>query len=713
MEEAREVEWLAHREVVLLGTTVVSVAGVARFCASIYMLTMGFGVWSYLRKLEILDLSQNNELDESSIPSLVAVSSLRSLYLSGNAFGSNRTIQQLSTMKLHTLDLGYNNFTGTLSTDICNMGDLEDLDLHHNVLFGEVPSCMRNLVSLKTLDLSDNIGLIVKFPTPIVENLTSMVKLSLRNIALEGVLFLSSLVNHSQLAHLSLESNGKKFHVQTENPATYLSAQLQVLRLRNCNLNGKSAVTPSFLIRQHALKDVDMTDNNLSGYFPSWLMENNVNLSRLCLGGNYFKGIFPSAFSHMDSLKFLDLSDNNFSDNIGAAFAGSMSNITALKLSGNHFYGSFPQDIVLPPLLQLLLSDNEIKGNFPQKICGSLQLMTFDAGNNQLTGPLPNCINQLTELAILNLRRNSLVGPIPLELCDLRYLWFVDVSENNFSVPNDMCNLRYLRLLDLSHNKLSGQLPLCLYIMGLDDGLFDFRSLFGTFPELFGVRYLPDQEEFMTKSREEYYKGDILNYMSGLDFSSNQLTGSIQESIGNMKWLRALNFSDNHLDGSIPNSLSKLSDLESLDLSHNKLIGQIPVELVALQSLAVFSVAYNNLSGPTPGTTGQFITFDQSSYEGNAYLCGLPLLKNCSMPPSTPPFKEHGDDKVDDIILFGCSAMFYLVGFWTSLGVLYFKRSWRCTWFSGVDRFGDFVMIKVPIFTRKIRSTNWPFWRAV
>uniref|UniRef100_A0ACD5YW79 Uncharacterized protein n=1 Tax=Avena sativa TaxID=4498 RepID=A0ACD5YW79_AVESA len=336
MEEAGEVERLAHREVVLLGTTVVSVAGVARFCSSIYMLTMGFGVWSYLRKLEILDLSKNNELDESSIPSLVAVSSLRSLYLSGNAFGSNRTIQQLSTMKLHTLDLGYNNFTGTLST-----------------------------------------------------------------------------------------------------------------------------------------------------------------------------------------------------------------------------------------------------------------------------------------------------------------------------------------------------------------------------------------EEFMTKSREEYYKGDILNYMSGLDFSSNQLTGSIQESIGNMKWLRALNFSDNHLDGSIPNSLSKLSDLESLDLSHNKLIGQIPVELVALQSLAVFSVAYNNLSGPTPGTTGQFITFDQSSYEGNAYLCGLPLLKNCSMPPSTPPFKEHGDDKVDDIILFGCSAMFYLVGFWTSLGVLYFKRSWRCTWFSGVDRFGDFVMIKVPIFTRKIRSTNWPFWRAV
>ncbi|KAM0822629.1 hypothetical protein ACQ4PT_071378 [Festuca glaucescens] len=86
-----------------------------------------FEVWSNLRELEILDLSGNSELDESSIPSLVAVSSLQSLFLNGNDLRSNRTIQQLSTMKLHTLDLGNNNFHGTLSTYICNMGDLEEL----------------------------------------------------------------------------------------------------------------------------------------------------------------------------------------------------------------------------------------------------------------------------------------------------------------------------------------------------------------------------------------------------------------------------------------------------------------------------------------------------------------------------------------------------------------------------------------------------------
>ena len=77
------------------------------------------------------------------------------------------------------------------------------------------------------------------------------------------------------------------------------------------------------------------------------------------------------------------------------------------------------------------------------------------------------------------------------------------------------------------------------------------------------------------------------------------------------------------------------------------------------------------------------------------------------MAPSVPELEENKeDDKVDDIILFGCSAMFYMVGFWTSMGVLYFKTSWRWSWFSVVDRFSDCVMAKLAIYTRKIRGAN-------
>ncbi|XP_044956143.1 receptor-like protein 15 [Hordeum vulgare subsp. vulgare] len=784
----------------------------------------GFEVWSNLRNLKILDLSGSTGSLESSILSLTKILSLRSLFLNGNHFTSNVTIQQLSIMKLHTLDISNNDIQGSLPTDICNMRGLQVLYLGGNVLSGELPPCMQNLTSLRVIELSNNNGLIVKFPSLIFENLTSLVKLSLLSISLEGVLSLNSLRSHSQLTHLELGSTGSQFQVQTENPATHMSAQLQVLVLPNCKLNGNSSLIPSFLFHQHALKSVDMSNNNLSGYFPLFLIENNVNLSRLVLRGNlfsgpflpskvhtnllwldasynrlnklpvdinntlpnleylalsrnYFQGIFPSAFSYLDSLQFLDLSYNNFSDNIGAAFFGSMSNITALKLSGNHFYGSFPRDIVLPSILHLLVDDNEITGEFSQMICGSRFLMTFDASNNKLTGTLPTCISSFTELCILNLRGNSLVGSISSDVCNLKVLTLLDVSRNNLSgpvhclpdvyylhmsenqfngtfpiplsasniytmdlrenqfsgclpklimdsfpklkvlllkhntfegaVPYGICKLKHLRLLDLSHNKLSGQLPSCLHVMGSDDTLFDFHPDFGDFPILFNVIGLPIQEEFMTKNREDYYKGNILNYVTGLDFSSNHLKGSIHESIGSMKWLRALNFSDNYLDGSIPQSLSNLSDLESLDLSHNNLEGHIPSELVALQALEVFSVAHNNLSGPTPGTMGQFLTFDQSSYEGNPNLCGPPLLKSCFV-ASVPELEERGadDDRVGDIILFGCSAMFYMVGFWTSLGVLYFKTSWRWSWFSAVDKFSNFVIVKLAIYTRKNRSTN-------
>lgn len=373
-------------------------------------------------------------------------------------------------------------------------------------------------------------------------------------------------------------------------------------------------------------------------------------------------------------------------------------NLMFLDVSKNNLSGPIH---CMPDVAYIHLSENQFNGTFPFPLSLKTSIYSMDLRGNQFSGTLPSrMFKAFPVLKVLLLERNKFEGMI----------------------PNDICHLKYLRLLDLSHNKLSGQLPSCLSNMGLDADLFDFdyqnsnysgaqfefeRGSYVEIPYIFEAE--PDQEELMTKSRQDNYKGKILNYMSGLDFSSNQLIGSIPQSIGDMKWLRALNFSDNYLDGSIPKSFSNLSYLESLDLSYNKLTGKIPPELVALFSLEVFSVAYNNLSGPTPGTKGQFSTFDPSSYEGNPYLCGPPLSKSCTMVPSIPQPEEHGeedDDKVGDIVLFGCSALFYVVGFWTSLSMLYFKTSWRWSWFSAVDRFGNFVMVKLAIITRKIRRTN-------
>ena len=53
--------------------------------------------------------------------------------------------------------------------------------------------------------------------------------------------------------------------------------QLQILGLRNCNLN----VIPTFLLRQYGLKYHDLSQNNLVGDFPSWVLQNNTKLEDL------------------------------------------------------------------------------------------------------------------------------------------------------------------------------------------------------------------------------------------------------------------------------------------------------------------------------------------------------------------------------------------------------------------------------------------------
>ena len=144
---------------------------------------------------------------------------------------------------------------------------------------------------------------------------------------------------------------------------------------------------------------------------------------------------------------------------------------------------------------------------------------------------------------------------------------------------------------------------------------------------------------FTTKRRDESYKGIDLNLMSGLDLSSNQLTGHIPPQIASLSTIHALNLSNNHLQGPIPKTFCNLKQIESLDLSHNNLTGHIPIQLTQLSFLSTFSVAYNNLSGMTPDMKNQFSTFEISSYEGNLFLCGLPLEQNC------PSFDKSMDGK--------------------------------------------------------------------
>lgn len=67
-----------------------------------------------------------------------------------------------------------------------------------------------------------------------------------------------------------------------------------------------------------------------------------------------------------------------------------------------------------------------------------------------------------------------------------------------------------------------------------------------------------------------------------------------------MKKLSVLSLQSNNLSGALPASLGELGELRRLDLSFNRLFGSIPTRLADAPMLNVLDVRNNTLSGSVP-----------------------------------------------------------------------------------------------------------------
>ncbi|CAI9760109.1 unnamed protein product [Fraxinus pennsylvanica] len=227
-----------------------------------------------------------------------------------------------------------------------------------------------------------------------------------------------------------------------------------------------------------------------------------------------------------------------------------------------------------------------------------------------------------------------------------------------------------LSMIDLSSNWLSGEIPHCFgniklevnkeksdmgieatdylydtlaYDMDEFDLEMDYHVHYFENPDYIQLADMPITATFVTKRNSYSYKGNILNYMSGIDLSSNKLHGEIPDALGNLSEIRSLNLSHNNLVGTIPATFSNLHQIESLDLSYNSLSGRIPTGLIELNALAVFNVTHNNLTGRIPDKR-QFGTFNEDSYLENPHLCGRPLSVDCTSTGSRPVLPSADDE---------------------------------------------------------------------
>jgi|GEM_PF-1098745 len=138
------------------------------------------------------------------------------------------------------------------------------------------------------------------------------------------------------------------------------------------------------------------------------------------------------------------------------------------------------------------------------------------------------------------------------------------------------------------------------YALGGDFWYNNANWLTGNVSTWYGVNYGSTSIEVFDSLGNPYFKTVV--FVTGLDLGSNNMSGVIPTTIGNLDSLEWINFNYNNITGGLPAEIGNLAKLTGLDLGGN-FIDTLPVEignLVNLQNLALWN--------RTTDDNGSFIT---------------------------------------------------------------------------------------------------------
>ncbi|KAF5459276.1 hypothetical protein F2P56_023237 [Juglans regia] len=594
--------------------------------AANYNNSEGFERLSCLSKLEELYLD-GNDFNETILPSLGKITSLKKLSLSSNKITGRVPINKGFTMsKLEELYLDYNNFTDMRF--ICKIPSLKKLYLGEAKLNEEINiQELGKLKNLQELYLDDSsidksflrkVGVMTSlnvlsmstcglngslsnqgwcelknlqelnlghnhFEGRLPSCLANMTTLRALNLAFNNFnqsISHSPILSLQSLEYLSLSYNTLVDETDSQSWTSYF--QLKLLLLSSSLARRPTRTIPRFLHYQYKLQAIDLSHNNLVGKFPTWLLENNTRLEILNLRNNNFINPFQVPYHPNPHIRKIDISNNDLGGPIPTNLGLVFPNLVHLNMSKNAFAGIIPSSLGnLVSLMTLDLSSNHLSGTIPDHLgMGCLNLKYLKLSNNNLSGQLFPAINNLRGLELLYLDHNQFSGKIPYSLSSSTRLMAFDFSSNSLSgkLPRWIGNMTNLVQIVMAKNQLEGPIPieLCkvkdiIFLDLSENNLSDFIPL--CFNSL-GIKHV--------------------------HLGKNRLSGPITSAFKNSSALVTLDLRDNCLTGNIPDWIGNLSSLSILLLKANHLQGMIPIQICLLGNLTILDLSNNNFTGPIP-----------------------------------------------------------------------------------------------------------------
>ncbi|CAD6219227.1 unnamed protein product [Miscanthus lutarioriparius] len=244
------------------------------------------------------------------------------------------------------------------------------------------------------------------------------------------------------------------------------------------------------------------------------------------------------------------------------------------------------------------------------------------SNNMGITGAIPSVIGELSHLRSLDVSNNNVSGPVPTSVGNLTRLESLFMNNNNIygttaSIFSNLLPLRRLRNLDVSYNLIIGAIPLAIGSLGQLQSLNVSDNISGTIPPSIGnltlLEFLYMQDNFISGGIPLALSN--LTSLKVIEMSANKLTGQIPAELSNLRNIEAIDLGSNQLHGGIPPSLSELTDMSYLGLRQNNLSVTIPPAIfLSCTQLGLVDVGNNSLSGEIPraisSTKCQFVVIN-------------------------------------------------------------------------------------------------------